>query len=126
MNRSLIERVLHPLGLTVPQYACMYVLHEETGLSGAEVARRSFVSRQLMHRELQKLNGLGWVRLEPSPSDGRVDIAHLTDAGRAVIEAAIEPLIEVEREALSVFSDEEREQLTELLIRWDAAARQVE
>jgi DNA-binding MarR family transcriptional regulator len=101
----------------------MYVLYEESGLSGAEVARRSFVSRQLMHRELQKLNALGWVRQEPSPSDGRVDFMYLTDAGREVIEAAIAPLIDVERDMLSVFSEEERKLLTEFLIRWDEEAR---
>jgi DNA-binding MarR family transcriptional regulator len=121
--RTRIEAALRPLGVTFPQYACMHVLYEHPGLSGSEVARRSFVSRQMIHRELSELRALGWITQERSAEDRRADLLFLTDVGRAQLEAAFEPVLEAERGLLSAITPEERDTLTELLRRCDEDIR---
>jgi DNA-binding MarR family transcriptional regulator len=50
-----MDEVLRPLGLTVPQYACLNALHDTPGITGSDLARRAFVSRQSMNVLLQGL-----------------------------------------------------------------------
>src|SRR5690606_37607058 len=45
LHQRMDER-LRPLGLSVPQYACLTALHDTPGITGSELARRTFVSRQ--------------------------------------------------------------------------------
>ena len=53
--RSSMDAALRPLGLTVPQYACLELLAQRPGLSNSELARGAFVTRQsmnvLLHRQ---------------------------------------------------------------------------
>jgi hypothetical protein len=51
-------------GLTVPQYACLELLDQHSGLSNAELARGAFVTRQSMQRDLR-----GRISSNP-PADG--------------------------------------------------------
>src|SRR5690606_39060955 len=44
LHQRMDER-LRPLGLSVPQYACLTALHDTPRISVAELARRTFVSR---------------------------------------------------------------------------------
>lgn len=50
-----MDEVLRPLGLTVPQYACITALCDTPGISGSELARRTFVSRQSVNVLLKGL-----------------------------------------------------------------------
>lgn len=50
-----MDEVLRPLGLTVPQYACITALRDTPGISGSELARRTFVSRQSVNVLLKGL-----------------------------------------------------------------------
>jgi DNA-binding MarR family transcriptional regulator len=44
--RSGMDRALETKGLTTPQYAALSALERESGLSNAELARRSFVTHR--------------------------------------------------------------------------------
>ena len=52
--RSSMDAALRPLGLTVPQYACLELLAQRPGLSNSELARGAFVTRQSMNVLLQR------------------------------------------------------------------------
>ena len=118
-----MDIALRPLGLTVPQYVCMQSLHDTPGISGAELARRAFVSRQSVHQLLSELRARGWVEQEPSANGRRRGVARLTDSGRTLIEAAFGPVDALEEKMLSVLSEEERAQLNEMLLRCEAAIK---
>jgi len=47
--RAAMDNALRPLDLTVPQYSCLEVLGQRPGLSGSELARAVFVTRQSMN-----------------------------------------------------------------------------
>jgi hypothetical protein len=51
-----MDGALRDMGLTTPQYAALSVLGDEPGLSGAELARRCFVTPQtIMEAEADKI-----------------------------------------------------------------------
>ncbi|MEU7145914.1 MarR family transcriptional regulator [Nocardia sp. NPDC046473] len=50
-----MDDALRPLGLNVPQYACLQALSDRPGITGSGLARRAFVSRQSMNVLLQGL-----------------------------------------------------------------------
>ena len=56
-----MDEMLRPLGLNVPQYACLRALHDSPGITSSELARRAFVSRQSMNVLLQGLVQRGLV-----------------------------------------------------------------
>jgi len=62
-------RKLRPLGLTVTQFACLRALRTSPGLSGSDVARRMFVSRQSMNGVVTGLSAAGLV--SRSASEGQ-------------------------------------------------------
>jgi DNA-binding MarR family transcriptional regulator len=81
------------LGLSVPEYTALSVLHARPGLSNAQLARRSLLAPQSMLEVLAKLESRGLVRREVDPGHGRILRAALTDEGRALLSEA-DPVIE--------------------------------
>jgi len=68
----------------VPQYSCLELLGQRSGLSNAELARGTFVTRQSMNQVLRGLQDRGLVTRPatdaPGPGPGP---AHPADPGRA-------------------------------------------
>jgi len=53
--RSKLSDALKPFGLSVPQYTLMSILEHRPGLSNAQLARRSYITAQAMHRAAHAL-----------------------------------------------------------------------
>ena len=79
--RAAMEAVLRPLGLTVTQYSCLELLRQRPGLSGSDLARGVFVTRQSMNVLLQALERDGLVTRPDAAPVGRTLPAALTDLG---------------------------------------------
>lgn len=86
--RSAMDGVLRPLGMTVPQYACLELLAQRPGLSNSDLARGAFVSRQSMNVLLQALERDRLVSRPDQPATGRVLPVRLTPLGRQRLRAA--------------------------------------
>jgi DNA-binding MarR family transcriptional regulator len=86
--RNAMDAVLRPLQLTVPQYACLELLGQRPGLSNAELARGTLVTRQSMNVVLQGLQDRGLVSRPATAARGRELPAELTPAGRDQLRAA--------------------------------------
>ncbi|MFC8921923.1 MarR family winged helix-turn-helix transcriptional regulator [Cellulosimicrobium sp. NPDC057127] len=95
--RTAMDAALRPLSLTVPQYACLEILGHRPGLSGAELARAAFVTRQSMHALLRGLEERGLLTRPASAPHGRALPTELTPAGRAALESASAAVARVER-----------------------------
>lgn len=80
-----MDEALRPLGLTVAQYACLSNLHAEPGISGSELARRTFVTRQSMNVLLQGLEKQGMVERAHDPGPRRERAALLTPRARTAL-----------------------------------------
>ena len=73
------------------------------------------VSSGTMTNRIDRLEAQGLVTRSPSPSDRRAVLVSLTESGLARVDAALEALLEGERESLSALSPTQQRQLGDLL-----------
>jgi DNA-binding MarR family transcriptional regulator len=102
--RSAMDIALRPLGLTVPQYACLEVLRQKPGLTGSELARAVFVTRQSMNLVLKGLESRGLLTRPATPSYGKALPTELTPAGREQLDAASKAVSVVEKRMLAALT----------------------
>jgi len=83
-----MDEVLRPLGLSVPQYACLQALHDTPGITSSELARRAFVSRQAMNVLLQGLERRGLIARSDNPGPRRERATALTATAATLVDQA--------------------------------------
>ena len=109
--RAAMDTALDPLGLTVSQYSCLELLGQRPGLSGSELARGVFVTRQSMQTLLQGLQDRGLVERPESAPHGRALPAGLTRRGAAVLAEASRAVAAVETRMVQALPDRDRRRL---------------
>ncbi|MCU4186741.1 MarR family transcriptional regulator [Acidiferrimicrobium sp. IK] len=85
--RADMEVMARAHGLTALQYTALTVLQRHPGMSGAQLARRSFVSAQAGSEMIAHLVRKGLISREPHPENRRVLCIGLTEEGRRIVEA---------------------------------------
>ncbi|WP_189214557.1 MULTISPECIES: MarR family winged helix-turn-helix transcriptional regulator [Streptomyces] len=86
--RSAMDKALREHDLTVPQYSCLELLDEQPGLSNADLARGTFVTRQSANVVLRGLEDAGLVTRAATTDHGRALPVHLTVVGQQRLHAA--------------------------------------
>ncbi len=109
--RLAMDAALRPLDLTVPQYACLELLGRQPDLSGAELARGAFVTRQSMHAVLRGLHDRGLLTRPTTAPHGRALPAALTPAGQRRLRTASAAVHAVEERMLDHLTGSERGRL---------------
>lgn len=109
--RSAMDTVLRPLELTVPQYSCLEVLAQRPGLSNAELARATFVTRQAMNGVLRGLQDRELVSRPATASRGRALPTLLTPSGRQHLHAASAAVRAVEHRMIESLDDAHQRRL---------------
>jgi DNA-binding MarR family transcriptional regulator len=99
--RAAMDAALRPVDLTVPQYACLELLGQRPGLSGSELARAVFVTRQSMNLVLHGLERRGLLTRPAVPGHGKALPTELTPAGRGQLRAASRAVRAVEDKMLA-------------------------
>jgi DNA-binding MarR family transcriptional regulator len=74
--------------LSFAQFAALFNLHGDPGVTGAQLARRAMVSAQTMNSALHALERDGYIERGPHPSSRRADSWTLTSSGVAELERA--------------------------------------
>lgn len=72
---------LRPVGLDLPSWRALMVLHEQNPASVSEIAEVAEVQLSTMTRVVQRLEQRGLVRLARRAGDARVTEVHLSEAG---------------------------------------------
>ncbi len=99
--RTAMDRALREHGLTVPQYSCLELLDEQPGLSNADLARGTFVTRQSANVVLRGLKDAELITRPHSAEHGRALPVHLTAAGRERLHAARRAVYAIEVRMIS-------------------------
>ena len=88
--RQTIDEALRKQGveLSFAQFAALFNLHSDPGVTGARLARRAFVSAQTMNSALRALEQDGYIERRPHPLSRRADSWSLTEAGVAELARA--------------------------------------
>lgn len=109
--RRRINEIVRAYGLTTLQYTLLSVLGRNSGLSNAQLARRSYVTPQSMHEMLQALEDKGLVSRSPAPNHGLIRQACLTARGQKVLALCEEAVDQFEDEMMSGLDAKSRAQL---------------
>jgi DNA-binding MarR family transcriptional regulator len=83
--RQRIDEALRKQGveLSFAQFAALFNLQNDPGVTGARLARRAFVSAQTMNAALRALESDGYIERRPHPLSRRADSWSLTENGLA-------------------------------------------
>jgi DNA-binding MarR family transcriptional regulator len=95
--RLTMERTLADLGVTSPQFAVLTMLNAYPGLSGADVARLTFLTPQTVGVIIRNLERDGAILMTPHPVHGRIQQWTLTPRGATLLKACRERVIELEK-----------------------------
>ncbi len=118
LDRVLRRRLgdaLAPHRLSLPEYTTLSVLSARSGLSNAQLARRSLITPQAMNEVLARLEERKLVRRRRDPAHARVRPAELTTTGKRVLARANGAVDDVERAMLRGVTAAERRRLAQLL-----------
>ncbi|MFC4915472.1 MULTISPECIES: MarR family winged helix-turn-helix transcriptional regulator [Bradyrhizobium] len=95
--RLKMERTLADLGVTSPQFAVLTMLNAYPGLSGADVARLTFLTPQTVGVIIRNLERDGAIAMTPHPVHGRIQQWTLTPRGSTLLRTCRERVIGLEK-----------------------------
>jgi DNA-binding MarR family transcriptional regulator len=120
--RQRIDEALRKQGveLSFAQFAALFNLHNDPGVTGARLARRAFVSAQTMNSALRALEQDGYIERQRHPSR-RADSWSLTEAGLGELKRARQVGSAVFERMLAEFNAKETAAFVDYLRRCIAA-----
>lgn len=99
--RADVDSMARDHGLTAPQYTALTVLQMNPGMSGAQLARRSFVTAQAGSEMIANLERKGLICRTPDAANRRILRISLTEAGEEVVQACEGAMDSLEKRMLS-------------------------
>jgi len=114
--RQRISQCVEPYGLTVAHYTALSILGRRSGLSNAQLARRTYISPQAMNQVLEQLDQAGLIVREPHATHGRILATRLTQQGQALLAACDAAVDDMEADMLREVDADTRTQLTQTLL----------
>jgi|SRR5215471_14032228 len=115
------KNTLAPFELHPREFAVLRAVGFQEGQSQQALGDRLQIPRSRMVAIVDELETRGFLERRPNPGDRRVRELHLTDAGRSVLEQAVQSAVAYEKEVTARLSRDERERLLELLERITAS-----
>lgn len=122
---ALKEQRLRPLGIPVAHYTMLISVHEDPGLTGAELARRLNITPQAVAYLADRLVSRGQVERRSHARHRHVQELHLTDAGREALRHADAVIDEVERTIIEELGADDAARLRSLLERVTDAVKKM-
>jgi DNA-binding MarR family transcriptional regulator len=102
--------------LTLGEYTVLSLLSRTTGLSNAQLARRSLVRPQSMMQVIAALERRGLIEREPDANHRRILRARVTPEGKGVLAACDDAVTELENEMLGDLAGPERDLMLAMLV----------
>jgi DNA-binding MarR family transcriptional regulator len=109
--RARMDDKLAAIGLSTAQYALLAAIEEAPGLSGAELARRCFITPQSVNGLIGALERDHLIERSASASHGRIIEISLTASGKSRLKEAHRAVAAIEQRMLRRLGKQEREQL---------------
>lgn len=101
--------------LTKPQYAVMRAIAEHPGIEQIALMEAAVSTKATLAEMLSRMESRGLVTRESDPQDKRRRFVYLTGEGETLLTSAMPLGDRVDDEFLGRLSDDEREQLTQLV-----------
>jgi len=115
--RGAMDAALTELGVTTPQFSVLTMVVAYPGISGADLARLTFLTPQTINVIVRNLERDGAIEKTAHATHGRILRLHATARGQALLKRCRGRVAEVEAELVGLLGkDEER-----LVRRWLSA-----
>ncbi len=95
--RLTMERSFADLDVTPPQFGVLTMLNAYPGLSGADVARLTFLTPQTVGVIIRNLERDGAIRMTPHPVHGRIQQWTLTPRGASLLKNCRDRVLALEK-----------------------------
>lgn len=103
--RAELDEMLADSVVTTPQYTALTVLQARGEVSGAQLARDSFVTPQAMADMLRALQRHDLIVRTPNPASRREVLVSLSEQGRVLLDGYAAPAHAIEQRMLSGLSE---------------------
>ncbi|MER6632430.1 MarR family transcriptional regulator [Streptomyces sp. NPDC000987] len=110
---------LHP-ELSLVSYTLLGHLEESGGCRTTDLAAHYALDKSTVSRQVTALERAGLVERRLDPEDHRVQVLHLTDAGRRILDRVTRSRRTALRERLADWSEEDLERFARYLTRYNA------
>ncbi|MER5427637.1 MarR family winged helix-turn-helix transcriptional regulator [Streptomyces sp. NPDC002588] len=110
---------LHP-ELSLVSYTLLGHLEESGGCRATDLAAHHALDKSTVSRQVAALERADLIERRPDPEDHRVQVLHLTDAGRDILAQVTESRRDAFRERLSGWPEEDLERFAGYLVRYNA------
>lgn len=113
--RAQMDDGLGTIGLSTAQYALLCAIEEAPGSSGAELARRCFITPQSVNGLMTGLRRASLVGRSASATHGRIIESTLSTTGRERLKTAHRIVFAIEDKMLAKLTNSRRRELAGLL-----------
>ncbi|SMF45058.1 MarR family winged helix-turn-helix transcriptional regulator [Streptomyces sp. Amel2xC10] len=112
---------LHP-ELSLVSYTLLGHLEESGGCRATDLAAHYALDKSTVSRQVAALERVALIERRVDPEDHRVQLLHLTEAGRRILAQVTESRRAAFRERLADWPTADLEQFAEYLVRYNAGA----
>ncbi|MEV0738017.1 MarR family winged helix-turn-helix transcriptional regulator [Streptomyces sp. NPDC050549] len=110
---------LHP-ELSLVSYTLLSHLEERDGRRATDLAAHYALDKSTVSRQVAALERAGLIERRPDPEDQRVQVLHLTDAGRRILAQVTQNRQAAFRERLADWPEEDLQRFAGYLERYNA------
>ncbi|MFF3615270.1 MarR family winged helix-turn-helix transcriptional regulator [Streptomyces sp. NPDC002580] len=110
---------LHP-ELSLVSYTLLGHLEEADGCRATDLAAHYSLDKSTVSRQVSALERSGWIERRTDPEDHRVQVLHLTEAGREILAQVTRSRRTAFRERLTGWSAEDLARFASYLLRYNA------
>jgi DNA-binding MarR family transcriptional regulator len=114
--RKLLDRRLHPLGLSRAQWSVLAILSNRDGLSQSQLAELLEIEKTTTGRLIDQVQKSGWVERRPIPGDRRLWGVYLTEQARPLIAKVERIVLATRKDVLDGLSPAQQEELSHSLL----------
>ncbi|NVK18317.1 MAG: MarR family transcriptional regulator [Methylocystaceae bacterium] len=112
--------------ITVSEWRAMAVLGNEQPLSAGEIVKRSSIDKVRVSRAIAGLTKAGYLERRVDENDRRKVALQLTRSGQLVFQDLVAKVRQLEEELLAGLSEDERDQLRNLMAKVRKNATEIE
>lgn len=90
------------------QQILMWLYYNPQGITQKRIVEGTYSTKQVVHATIKRMNTLGYIELRENPGDKRHKLLYLTDEGRQFAASVLDPLRDIEAQAMDALTPEEQ------------------
>jgi len=119
ISKGLAAHYRTRFNISVSEWRVLVILNSHSGITAKTIAEHSQMDKVRISRTLKSLSAKDYIVQQPHADDARAVVNRLSPAGLALMAAVIPDAINYEKSLLSQLSNEEQNQLKQLIVKFN-------